>query len=84
MNSIRITVECFGASQRWCGAESLQLDLNESADAGQALAALAQRFPDFAARRASVALAMGDAVIPADRRLRDGDRLALIPPVSGG
>jgi len=81
---MRITIDCFGASRRWCGAESVELDLAEPASTAQALDALAQRFPEFAARRAGVALAIGDAVVSGERRLREGERLALIPPVSGG
>lgn len=81
---MRITVECYGASQRWCGAELLSLDLADAASVSDALDHLAGRYPDFAARRETVAVAIGDEIVPSGHALADGDRIALIPPVSGG
>lgn len=82
--TMRITVECYGASQRWCGAELLSLDLADAARVSDVLDQLAGRYPDFAPRRETVAAAIGDDIVPASRVLVDGERLALIPPVSGG
>jgi len=62
---MRITVECYGASQRWCGAELVNLDLGEAATVADALA-------------------IGDEIVAGGRALEEGERLALIPPVSGG
>jgi molybdopterin converting factor small subunit len=81
---VRITVECYGASQRWCGAELLSLDLVEAARVTDALDQLAERYPDFASRRETVAVAIGDEIVAASRALAEGERIALIPPVSGG
>jgi molybdopterin converting factor small subunit len=81
---MRITVECYGASQRWCGAELLSLDLAEQASVADTLRHLAERYPDLAARRETIAVAIGDDIVPASRVLADGERIALIPPVSGG
>lgn len=81
---MRITVECYGASQRWCGAELLNLDLSETLTVSDALHYLAGRYPELAARRETLAVAIGDAIVPPSRRLIDGERIALIPPVSGG
>jgi molybdopterin converting factor small subunit len=81
---MRITVECHGASQRWCGAERVSLDLGEPASVGDALQRLAERYPELAARRGTLALAVGDEIVTAERPLAEDERLALIPPVSGG
>ncbi len=81
---MRITVECYGASQRWCGAETLSLDLGEAATVAGALDRLAERYPELAARRATLAVAIGDGIVPPGRALADGESIALIPPVSGG
>ena len=81
---MRITVECHGASQRWCGAELVNLDLGEAATVADALGRLAERYPELAARRETVAVAIGDDIVAASRTLIEGERLALIPPVSGG
>ncbi len=81
---MRIVVECYGASRNWCGAEQIDLDLNTGLTAGDAMDILASRFPEFAERRKRIAIAVGDAIAAPSALLFDGDRLALIPPVSGG
>jgi molybdopterin converting factor small subunit len=81
---MRITIECYGASQRWCAAERLDLDLNAPATVSDALNCLAQRYPELAARRETLAVAIGDQIVAANSPLSDGVRLGLIPPVSGG
>ena len=81
---MRITVECYGASQRWCGAELVSLDLVDSATVADAMRRLAERYPELAARRDTVAVAVGDEIVAASRALAEGERMALIPPVSGG
>lgn len=81
---MRVTIECYGASQRWCGAELISLDLIGAATVADAMDLLAERFPEFAQRRDSVAVAIGDDIVAPARALSEGQRLALIPPVSGG
>ena len=81
---MRITVECYGASQRWCGAELVNLDLGEAATVADALGRLAERYPELALRRDTVAVAIGDDIVAITHELSDGERIALIPPVSGG
>jgi molybdopterin converting factor small subunit len=81
---MNIVVECHGASQRWCGASTVTLELADGAAVADALDLLARRFPEFARRRATVAIAIGDDVVKMTRALCAGERVALIPPVSGG
>lgn len=81
---MQVTIECHGASQRWCGAERLQLELPGGATVADALQALAVRHPELAARRATLAVAIGEDIVDGARRLEPGCSLALIPPVSGG
>lgn len=81
---MRITIECYGASARWCGSEAITLNLDDGATGNDALDALAALYPDFAARRDSVAIASGDAIASPTAPLFDGDVIALIPPVSAG
>lgn len=81
---MRVTIECYGASARWCGSDAITLDLADGATGNDALDALAARYPDFAARRDTVAIAAGDAIASPTAPLADGDVIALIPPVSAG
>ena len=81
---MKVAVECCGATQRWCGAQRLSVELHEGSAVADLLQNLAERYPEFAQRRGSLAVARGDTVVAATQRLQDGDQLALIPPVSGG
>jgi len=81
---MRVTVECYGASSRWCGSDAITLDLPDGATGADALDVLAALYPDFAARRDNVAIASGDAIASPTAPLFDGDLIALIPPVSAG
>lgn len=81
---MRVTIECYGASARWCGSDAITLELADGATGNDALDALATRYPDFAARRDTVAIAAGDAIASPTAPLADGDVIALIPPVSAG
>jgi molybdopterin converting factor small subunit len=81
---MRVTIECYGASQRWCGAELVNLDLGEAATVADAMGRLAERYPELAMRRDTVAVAIGDDIVAVTHQLSDGERIALIPPVSGG
>jgi molybdopterin converting factor small subunit len=81
---MRVVVECYGGSARWCGADEIALDLADGATGNDALDALAARYPDFAARRERVAIAIDNAIASPAAVLADGARVALIPPVSAG
>jgi molybdopterin converting factor small subunit len=81
---MKIEVECYGASSRWCGGERLTLELADGATVNEAFDLLADRYADFAERRERVAAAIDDAIAALTQPLVDGDVLALIPPVSGG
>jgi molybdopterin converting factor small subunit len=81
---MHITIECLGASQRWCGAQQIDLDMKEPATVKMVIDLLAQRFPEFASRRTVVAVAIGSAIVKDGYSLKQGDHIVLIPPVSGG
>ena len=81
---MRVTIECYGASARWCGADHVELQLTQGQTANDALDQLAARYPEFSARRDSIAIAIGDKITSPTTALDDGDHIALIPPVSAG
>lgn len=81
---MRVTIEFFGALRSLTGADETDLTLPAGASVADACDALSERFPDLAARLAATACASGDALIARDAPLAEGQRLALIPPVSGG
>lgn len=68
------------------GAESpvrvVRMDV-EAPTVGDLLARLREE-GDLAAEIDSLAFAVGEETVGTDRRLRDGDEVGLLPPVSGG
>lgn len=81
---MRVIVEFFGPARDWAGAARIEVDLSDAADAASLRAALKQRCPAAADRLDRTRFAVNEAFAPDDAVLREGDRVAVIPPVTGG
>ena len=81
---MEIFIDCYGVTERLAGGPEHRLQLTPGAVIADALALLAGRGPDLARVLPSCACAVGDAIVPRSRPLTAGERLALLPPVSGG
>jgi molybdopterin converting factor subunit 1 len=80
---MQVRVLLFGAL-REAAASCTPLNLPDGATAGDLLATLAALHPEVAAMQPSLALAVNQEYARRDTVLRDGDEVALLPPVSGG
>ena len=80
---MQIRVRLFAILKDRAGADEVMLNVPERTTARQAADAVAQDKPikDFLPR---IGYAINLSYVPADTVLKDGDELALIPPVSGG
>ena len=81
---MRVRVLLFAQLRRLAGKTAVELDLPGEADLGAALEALYARHPELRAHAASCMSAVDLEYAAADRKLREGDEISLIPPVSGG
>ena len=81
---MRVTVQYLGMLREFAGRESEAVEVPDGASVGEVYTAAQQRFPQMAEFRHAVALAVNYEYCSADRILRDGDEVALLPPVSGG
>ncbi len=81
---MRITIKLFALLRDRAGTSTVTLELPEGATARSAADELATRFPAIASNLTSAAYAVNLAYVPAGTVLKNGDELALIPPVSGG
>jgi molybdopterin synthase catalytic subunit len=81
---MRVTVLYFAAARERAGVSSETLELPEGSTAAQALAGACDRHPALRAVAGKLRLAVDQDFAPADRKLRDGSEVALIPPVAGG
>ncbi|HEX8911888.1 MAG TPA: molybdopterin converting factor subunit 1 [Humisphaera sp.] len=79
-----VTVHLFAILRDKAGTGSCALSLPDGATVAAAAEALAGRFPALAGAVPRVAYAVNREYAGAATVLRDGDELALIPPVSGG
>jgi molybdopterin converting factor subunit 1 len=83
---MQVHVTFFGVLKQDAGTKHHTLDLpDDGAPTLRELqGALTAAFPALVGRLSSVAFAVDDTLVALDHPLSDGDRVALLPPVSGG
>ena len=81
---MRIQILYFAVLRERLGREQEAIELPEDATVAGALAALSGRHPSIAGLLPRVQTAVNSAFAESTAALRDGDELALIPPVAGG
>jgi MoaE-MoaD fusion protein len=82
--TIRITALLFGQAREWTGASDLDIELEAPATVESAFAMLKARQPRLAEMERSLLFAVNEEYASLSHPLEDGDRLAVLPPVSGG
>lgn len=78
-----INIRFFGPAREWAGCNDTQLELAADATLGSVAGILAERFPKLATI-GGVRLAVNQAFVPLATVIKQGDEVAVIPPVSGG
>jgi molybdopterin converting factor subunit 1 len=81
---MRCEVLLFAQVREAVGAGSVMLDLPDGATVGDALDSLGAMHEAIGAMRGRLAMAVNERYVQPQTVLREGDRIALIPPVSGG
>jgi len=81
---MRIQVRYFAVLRERLRSDGEALELADGATVADALTALAARHERFRALASRCQTAVNQSMVRADEVLRDGDELALIPPVAGG
>lgn len=84
LERIRITALLFGQVREWVGTSSLDLSLEAPATVESAFAKLKSRHPKLAELERSLLFAVNEEYASPSHPLSDGDRVAVLPPVSGG
>lgn len=79
-----ITVIPFASVRDILQYSSRKIDLKDGSTVGDLLEALISEFPDLAGIRTTLLFAVNEEYATSDKLLRDGDEIALFPPVSGG
>lgn len=79
-----ITVSFWGPAKDAAGQAEVALTMHEGASTQDLCSAVVERFPRMATGMKSWRLAVNEDFIAGARVLKSGDRVAFIPPVSGG
>jgi MoaE-MoaD fusion protein len=83
-DTIRVTALLFGQAREFAGATTLDLEVEAPATVATAFEALKSKHPKLAAMERSLLFAVNEEYALPSRPLDDQDRLAVLPPVSGG
>ena len=81
---MRITVKLFAILRDRAGTGEMSLDVTDGASVSMAIVQISQAKPALRENLSRIATAVNREYVKPDHILRDGDELALIPPVSGG
>src|SRR6185369_14162129 len=83
-HEISVTALLFGQAREWAGASSLDINLAAPATVGSAFSLLKSLCPKLGELERSLLFAVNEEYATPSHPLADGDRLAVLPPVSGG
>jgi len=81
---LKVTVRLFSVAKDLGGFEDQEFQLLPGSKANDVMEELSRRNPRFDEWRGSIRLAVNQEYVANDHALRDGDEVAVIPPVSGG
>jgi molybdopterin converting factor subunit 1 len=80
----KVHVRLFAGLRDLVGSRDLMLDLPEGATVGVLRDRIGADYPVVQPFLTTLVCAIDEEYVPGDHRLREGDLVALIPPVSGG
>lgn len=83
-DALNITVLLFGACKEVAGVSELHYELVAPATAATAWAELKRQFADLERFERSALVAVNEEHAQRNQPLKDGDTVAIFPPVSGG
>jgi len=81
---MKATVKLFARLGDLAGTRETEVELGEGITAGDVYTILCRRYPSLAGMEQSLMLAVNAEYVTPEHPVRDGDEVALIPPVSGG
>jgi molybdopterin converting factor subunit 1 len=79
-----VTIRLFARLAEMVGSREVEVEIGEGLTAVDAFRLLARSHPEMAPLERKVMYAINQEYVEAESPLRDGDELAVIPPVSGG
>ncbi len=81
---MKVTVKLFASYKEKAGRSDFEMELPEDATVAAATAEVLRLHPKITGDASRLMVAVNEEYQEHDFRLREGDEVALIPPVSGG
>ncbi|MCL5959797.1 MAG: molybdopterin converting factor subunit 1 [Chloroflexi bacterium] len=81
---MRVRVRLFASQREVVGQRELELDMPGGSTASDVLSRLTSEYPRLAGVASSTMLAVNREYVDQKTKLKEGDEVALLPPVSGG
>ena len=81
---MKVSVQFFAFLHDVTGVDRLDIDTRDHATVSDLFLQLVESYPSIAPFRSSLLIAVNEEYAPASRMLTSNDRVALLPPVSGG
>jgi molybdopterin converting factor subunit 1 len=81
---MRVTVRLFARLRDIAGTAEFSREVSSGATIGELWGQLASEWPEFGRYEQSISSAVNADYAKMDRKLRPGDEVAFLPPVSGG
>lgn len=81
---MKVDIRLFAALREVLGRGEVTLNVSEGATVGELQGQLMREYPAVEAFLATLVWAVNEDYVSAEHRLREGDEIALIPPISGG
>lgn len=81
---MRVRVKLFATYREVVGVKDLVRSVEEGSALSDVLDGLLREYPRLAGYRETMLLAVNREFVEPTQRLRDGDEVAVMPPVSGG
>ncbi len=81
---MKIKVLYFSSLKDKLGKQTEEIDLPENSTVQNLISILKEKYPNISDSLDNVMFALNEEYVDKDSPLKDGDTVALIPPVSGG
>lgn len=81
---MKVNVRLFAGLREVVGRGEVTLDVFEGATVGELEGRLVREYPAVEAFLPTLVWAVNEEYVRSEHRLREGDEIALIPPISGG
>ncbi len=82
--TVNIKLKFFAYAREMVGEKEMDMELEAGTTVGELFRLLTHKYPGLREMQDHVIIAVNRSTCPLTRELRDGDLVAVLPPVSGG